>query len=257
MKVGPASCRSTESVERSDRRTFVTPMIILAVHSTSSQLGVAVVSDELTLAESILPPGREHLENLALMINDVTARTRVALKNIDGFGVAIGPGSFSGIRIGLATVKGIALALKKPVAGIPSLDILAWQALNEGESGAALIDARRREIYLGMYKKSAGNLTQLNSPQLISSENLTGQIGKLPDSPVLCGDSAVESAIQAVKCAARKVIVTPSAAACAILARQRLSQGKQENLHSIAPIYIRRSDAEEKRIAREKTEESQ
>ena len=115
------------------------------------------------------------------MINDVTARARVGLKNIDGLGVAIGPGSFSGIRIGLATVKGMALALKKPVAGIPSLEILAWQALKEGESGASLIDARRREIYVGMYKKSAGSLTQLNSPRLISSENLDELIEKLPD----------------------------------------------------------------------------
>ena len=230
-------------------------MILLAVHSTSAQLGVAVVSDDSLLAESILPPGREHLENLALMINDVTAQARVHLKNIDGFGVAIGPGSFSGIRIGLATVKGMALALKKPVAGIPSLEILAWQALNEGESGASLIDARRREIYVGLYKKSAGNITQLNSPRLISSEDLTGLIEKLPEAPVLCGDSAVEPAMRAVARVARKVIVTPSAAACAILARRRLSQGRPEDLHSVAPIYIRRSDAEEKRSAKERREQ--
>lgn len=224
-------------------------MIILAVHSTSAQLGVAVTSGDSVLAESVLPPGREHLENLALMINDVTARARVGLKNVDGFGVAIGPGSFSGIRIGLATVKGMALALKKPVAGISSLEILAWEPLHEGESGASLIDARRREIYVGMYKKSAGSLTQLNIPRLVSWENLNGLMEELPDPVVLCGDSAIEPAMQAVKRVVRRVIVTPSAAACAILARRRLSQGKQPDLHSIAPIYIRRSDAEEKRSA--------
>jgi len=224
-------------------------VILLAVHSTSAQLGVAVVSDYSLLAESILPPGREHLENLALTINDVTAQARVHLKNIDGFGVAIGPGSFSGIRIGLATVKAMALALKKPVAGIPSLEILAWQALQEGESGASLIDARRREIYVGMHEKSAGDLTQLNGPRLISSENLTELVEKLPEAPVLCGDSAVEPAMQAVARVARKVIVTPSAAACAALAWRRLSHGRTQDLHSIAPIYIRRSDAEEKRSA--------
>jgi len=190
------------------------------------------------------------------MINDVTVRAQVGLKNINGFGVAIGPGSFSGIRIGLATVKGMALALKKPVTGIPSLEILAWQALDEGESGTSLIDARRREIYVGMYKKSAGGLAQLNNPQLISSENLAALTEQFLDPPVLCGDSAVEPAMQAAKRAARRVIVTPSAAACAVLAWRRLSQGKQEDLHSIAPIYIRRSEAEEKRSAGWKTEES-
>ena len=73
---------------------------------------------------------------------------------IDGFGVAIGPGSFSGTRVGLATIKGMALALGKPVAGISSLDILAWQALKDGEWGAPVIDARRGEIYTAFYRKS-------------------------------------------------------------------------------------------------------
>ena len=214
-----------------------------------------MTSDDVVLAESVLPPGREHLENIALMINEVTTRARVGLKDIDGFGVAIGPGSFSGIRIGLATVKGMALALKKTIAGIPSLEILAWQALNEGESGVSLIDARRREIYVGTYRKSAGNMTQLDSPRLVSQENLTALIEELPEAPVLCGDSAAGPAMQAVASVARKIVVTPSAAACGILAWRRLSEGKREDLHSIAPLYIRRSDAEEKRSAGQGREE--
>jgi tRNA threonylcarbamoyladenosine biosynthesis protein TsaB len=225
-------------------------LIILAVHSTSAQLGVGVVSDDVVLAESILPPGREHLENLALMINDVIERSRVRLKDIDGFGVALGPGSFSGIRIGLATIKGMALALKKPVAGIPSLEIMAWQALKEGESGAALIDARRSQIYLGMYKKSSSRLSSLNEPLLVSSIDLNTYLEKVPNPLVLCGDSAVESLIKSISRAARTMIIVPSAAACGVLASQRLSRHEPEDLHSIVPIYIRRSDAEEKRIAR-------
>lgn len=225
-------------------------MIILAVHSTSAQLGVGVVSDDVVLAESILPPGRQHLENLALMINDVIERTRVRLKNIDGFGVALGPGSFSGIRIGLATIKGMALALKKPVAGVPSLEIIAWQALKEGESGAALIDARRNQIYFGMYKKSSSRLLSLNEPLLVSSDQLNNYLEKAPNPLVLCGDSAVEPLIESVSGAARTMIIVPSAAACGVIAGQRLSQREPEDLHSIAPIYIRQSDAEEKRGTR-------
>jgi len=225
-------------------------LIILAVHSTSAQLGVGVVSDDAVLAESILPPGREHLENLALMINDLIERTRVPLKNIDGFGVALGPGSFSGIRIGLATIKGMALALKKPVAGVPSLEIIAWQALEEGESGAAIIDARRNEIYFGMYKKSSSRLMSLNEPLLVSSVQLNNYLERVPNPLVLCGDSAIEPLIKSASRAARTTIIVPSAAACGVLSSQRLSQCEPEDLHSIAPIYIRRSDAEEKRSPR-------
>jgi tRNA threonylcarbamoyladenosine biosynthesis protein TsaB len=226
-------------------------LIILAVHSTSAQLGVAVTSDDLVLAESILPPGREHLENLALMIDDVIDRSGVHLKKIDGFGVALGPGSFSGIRIGLATIKGVSLPLKKPVAGVPSLEILAWQALKENESGAALIDARRNEIYVGLYKKSAGRLLRLNEPLLVSSADLNDYLEKFPGLLVLCGDSAAEPLMKSVSRAVRTMIVVPSPAACAILAGQQLRHSKTDDLHSIAPTYIRRSDAEEKKIARD------
>ncbi len=225
-------------------------MIILAVHSSSAQLGVAVVSDDVILSESILPPGREHLDNLALMIDDVIRRTGIRLKEVDGFGVALGPGSFSGIRIGLATIKGLALALKKPVAGIPSLEILAWQSLQEGESGAALIDARRNEIYLGLYKKSSGRLLSLSESLLIPSARLNEYLEKAPYPLILSGDSAIEPQIKSVSRTSRTMIIVPSPVGCAVLARQRLRQYEPEDLHSIAPIYIRRSDAEEKRGAR-------
>ncbi|HTY24092.1 MAG TPA: tRNA (adenosine(37)-N6)-threonylcarbamoyltransferase complex dimerization subunit type 1 TsaB [Desulfomonilaceae bacterium] len=220
-------------------------MILLAVHSTSPQLSVAVVSDGVVMAESILPPGREHLENLAVMIRDLVGHLRISVKSFDGFGVALGPGSFSGIRVGLATIKGMALALQKPVAGILSLEVLAWQALEEGESGAALIDARREEIYVGLYKKSDDRLILLDGPKLIAATDLGAFLEHLPKPPVLVGDSAVEPVMLSASVRSRTVI--PSAAACATLAWKHLSQGNLQELHSIAPVYIRRSDAEEKR----------
>jgi len=221
-------------------------VILLAVHSTSPRLSVAAVSNGVVMAESILPPGREHLENLAVMIRDLAGHLRISVKSFDGFGVALGPGSFSGIRVGLATIKGMALALKKPVAGISSLEVLAWQALEEDESGAALIDARREEIYVGLYRKSEDRLILLDGPKLIAATDLGAFLEHLPRPPILVGDSAVEPVMVSASVRTRTII--PSAAACGMLAWKRLSQGNQGELHSIAPIYIRRSDAEEKRI---------
>ncbi len=106
-------------------------MLILGVHTTSPHLGIAIVQGQQVLLEEVLAPRREHLENLAPLIRDALQKLNLGLQDFYGFGVAIGPGSFSGIRIGLATIKGICLVLGKRGVGISSLDILAWQALNE------------------------------------------------------------------------------------------------------------------------------
>ncbi len=206
-----------------------------------------MTSGEEVLAESTLPPGREHLENLAILIKNLMDELKIKMKQVAGFAVAIGPGSFSGIRIGLATIKGIALALNKPIVGIPSLEILAWQSLEEGEYGAALIDARRSEFYVGAYEKKAGRLWSLNEPFLEKSANLAEYLRKLPTPLVISGDPAVDSAIRSTALSAKIKIIVPSAATCSILGWKRLIQNRIDDLHSISPIYIRRSDAEEKR----------
>ena len=224
-------------------------MIILAVHSSSPYLGVAVSDDGVIIAESVLPPAREHLEQLAILIHVQISRVGLSLKDVDGFGVATGPGSFSGIRVGLATVKGMALALQKPVAGIPSLDVLAWQALQEGTAGVSIIDARRKEVYVGLYRKSEGHLITLAAPALLPVKELLPHLERLGVPPVFCGDDAAIAAVEATTESIRKIIVTPSASACAFLALQRLKRDDSDELHSISPLYIRPSDAEEKRAS--------
>ncbi len=224
-------------------------MIILAVHSSSSYLGVAVSYDGIVSTESVLPPAREHLERLALLIHDRISSVGLGLKDVDGFGVATGPGSFSGIRVGLATVKGMALALHKPVTGISSLDILAWQALQEGEAGASIIDARRKEVYVGLHRKFEGQLIRLAAPILLPAKELFSYIERLGVPPILCGDDAAIAAVEADSAAVRIIAVTPSAVPCAFLAWQRLKRGDADELQSISPLYIRPSDAEEKRLS--------
>lgn len=222
-------------------------VIILSVHSSSPHLGVAVVRDSLVLAERILPPGREHLENIAMLIGDVLRQSRMTLKAIEGLGVAIGPGSFSGIRIGMATVKGIALAQGTPVVGVSSLEILAQQALREGETGTAVIDARRSEIYVATYKKTDDALAPLDEPSLIPESEFDDYARTFTDSPVLVGDPVVDRLAAVSSCVVRVALVVPSPAACAQRARDHLTNRPSLPVHALLPLYIRRSDAEEKR----------
>jgi tRNA threonylcarbamoyladenosine biosynthesis protein TsaB len=220
-------------------------VVILAVHSTSASLSVAITKKRVVLREVILPPDRKHLEMLAPLIRDVTAELHLSVMDIDGFGVAMGPGTFSGTRVGLATIKGMALALAKPVAGISSLDILAWQALKDGEWGAPVIDARRGEIYTAFYRKSEEKVMLVAGPMLIKVEEFSQNARKVSDKLILCGDPVLDHLVESIPNLVRSPVAAPSAAACSLLAYERIRQGNADDLHLLTPLYIRRSDAEE------------
>jgi len=222
--------------------------LILAVHSTTPVLGVACVEDNCLLGAAVLPPGRQHLENLAAAITDLASRLHIAIAQVDGFGVAIGPGSFSGIRIGLATVKGMALALNKPVAGISCLDVLAWQGLREGEIGAAVIDARRGELYCAVNTRASNRLKLLNGPKLIRRDELPDLMRRKACNVLISADQEQLHEYQGTW---DMRSASPSPAACAELAFERLNRGDSDELHSLTPLFIRRSDAEEKKRVRE------
>jgi len=171
----------------------------------------------------------------------------LSVLDIDGFGVAMGPGSFSGTRVGLAMIKGMALALAKPVAGVSSLDILAWQALKDGEWGAPVIDARRGEIYTAFYRKSGDNVMLIAGPMLIKAEEFSQHAEKFSGELLLCGDPVLDHLVESIPHLVRSPVADPSAAACALIAYERIRQGNADDLHLLTPLYIRRSDAEEKK----------
>jgi len=173
----------------------------------------------------------------------------MTLTAVDGLSVATGPGSFSGIRIGMAIVKGIALALGKPVVGVSSLEVFAWQALKPGETGTAVIDARRNEVYVATYQRTPDTLVSLDEPSLIPVDTFGDYARRFVQHLVLAGDEVVDGLAAASPRAARSVPLVPSPAACAQRARERFAKGAVLSVHALLPQYIRRSDAEEKRSA--------
>ncbi len=195
----------------------------------------------------ILPSGKEHLENLIPTIRGLTQDLGIALRDLDGLAVATGPGSFSGIRIGIACMKGIAIALDKPVIGVSSLEIPVWNVLEEGQTGMSVIDARRREIYIAGYKK-VGRLTEeMIAPRLINADALAPFMADTPEGTVLVGDASLESFLKSIPKIRSEMVATPSAAACGYIACERYKAGAPSQLDYLAPLYVRRSDAEEKR----------
>ena len=171
-------------------------------------------------------------------------------RELDGLGVAVGPGSFSGIRIGLATVKGMALALQMPVAGISSLDVLAWDALKEGEVGASVIDAKRGDIYTCIYRKEGEDLVSLRGPMLLRVDQFPRFLDNLGRSVRVFGDEVADERWEHRVSSTSGSGSRPSPSTCARLAEHRIRSGRADNIHAFTPLYIRRSDAEEKKYGK-------
>jgi tRNA threonylcarbamoyladenosine biosynthesis protein TsaB len=221
-------------------------VIILAVHSTSPVLSVAITENERVLAEQAAEPDRRHLENLPILINDLLTRLELNPVDMEGIAVARGPGSFSGIRVGLATAKGMALALGKPVVGVSSLEILAWQGIQDGEWGYPIIDARRNEVYTGLYYRRDGRLDLHAGPVLAPVDSWALSAKNEATRAIVCGDPLAEHLAASDTNRLEARVLVPSAAACAYLGWLRFRSGEMDDVHSLAPLYIRRSDAEEK-----------
>ncbi len=197
--------------------------------------------------ERSLPPDRKHVENVAGLIEDVLKGAHCDLSHLDAFAVSTGPGSFSGIRVGLAVAKGMALALRKPLIGVSCLEALAWESLADGESGVPIIDARRGEVYTALYRKSGTGAALVEGPFLMGVQELEGFTRRLSGSLVLSGDPLDDGLAASRPNTVRSTVETVSAAVCALIAYSRLERGETDDVHGLTPLYIRRSDAEEKK----------
>lgn len=223
-------------------------MIVLGIHTCTPSLGVAITQDAEILGESILISNQEHVERIAGTLEDLTGRLGLSFGELDGIGVAIGPGSFSGIRVGMATAKGMALALRKPLVGLSSLEILAWAALRTGETGVAAIDARRGQLYVALYRRENWGVVVMEEPRIVPVQSHIDRAREDPHLVTACEDRDPSLPFELTNLGIRRVAVSRPAA-CALLAEQQLRMGKQDDLHRLAPLYIRPSDAEANRAS--------
>ena len=127
-------------------------MKILGIDSSGMTATVALIEDDVTLAEYSVNYKRTHSETLMPMLDDIVKATETDLSEIDAIAIAAGPGSFTGLRIGAATVKGLGLALEKPVIAVPTCEGLAMNLWGNDGLICPIIDARRNQVYTGIYR---------------------------------------------------------------------------------------------------------
>jgi tRNA threonylcarbamoyladenosine biosynthesis protein TsaB len=230
-------------------------MLILALDTTTRAGSMALMRDGALLAAETGDPDRTHGERLPADIIQLLARYEIPLAAIDLFAVAAGPGSFTGLRIGIATMQGLAVANRKGLVGVSALDALALSAQRriredpDVASGAIAVwmDAQRQDVFAAIY--AAADLQSLDGPAVASPGAILARwhVGLDLDHVWFVGDGAI--AYQAILShgPGRITVIDPTplmAPAVAMLAAQEAKRGNVPGPEAIRPLYVRRSDAE-------------
>lgn len=231
-------------------------MKVLALESSAGIAGVALLEDEkiLYLSEDVL--GYTHSETLLPMIAECLERHGLEPKDVDLFACAAGPGSYTGIRIGVATVKGLASGSGKPCVGVSSLEALAYNCADLEGVLCPVMDARRDQMYTALFECRRGEVKRLSEDALLPLEQLDRVLKALGRQVYLIGDGAQKAEEKLTFPKKRRVsslLQNQNAygvARAGLLQYQREPQ-KDYDEGNLFPIYLRATQAERERISRE------
>ncbi|VVS95475.1 tRNA (adenosine(37)-N6)-threonylcarbamoyltransferase complex dimerization subunit type 1 TsaB [Desulfoluna spongiiphila] len=222
-------------------------MRLLAVDTSTLSCGVAVADGEGLVSESLFTSRQTHSRHLLGMVEETLSRSGLSLGDLEGFSVTVGPGSFTGLRIGMSVVKGLAEVAGKPVVGISTLEALARGAALTGKTIVSMIDARKGEVYAALYKPDGkGGVVEVSPPEAVRPEDLPGRL----TGEVLCiGTGAVtyreffQNALkEKVFFAEEYDTIRPFVVAA--LAQEAFGRGEGMDAGALKPLYLRKSDAE-------------
>lgn len=222
-------------------------MKLLTVDTSSSLCSVALTDDDLILGEYLLAGGKGASSRLFDSIERLLSDCRIAMAELEGFGVTQGPGAFTGLRVGIAAVKGMAFATGKPVAPFSSMAMLAMNIPLSEFPVCPLYDARKNELYAGLYYTRSGFPEQLRPDSVIPPEDLAGWINK---PTVFVGDGALRYREQLTALLGGNAIFAPPqyhlprASNGAALALSALNRGEAVPPADLLPVYLRLSEAE-------------
>lgn len=234
-------------------------MKVLAIDSSGLVATVAVVEDDNTLAEYTVNYKKTHSQTLLPMLDEIAKMTELDLNSIDAVAVAAGPGSFTGLRIGSATAKGLGLALDKPLIEIPTLEGLAYNLWGTDRLVCPMMDARRGQVYTGIYRFREDRLEILEKQTAVSVQELADRINEIGQEVIFLGDGVpvyrgmLQENVRVPYRLAPAHMNKQRAAAVACLALKYLAEGRTVSARDHRPDYLRMSQAERERAEREKT----
>ena len=226
-------------------------MLILAFESSARPASVALLRDGSLLSQYSQCSALTHSRTLLPMAEDMLKNAELTIGDVDLFAVAHGPGSFTGVRIGVSTVKGLAWAANKPCVGVSTLEAMAWHGLAAGGVVCPVMDARRGQVYNALFEIRNGKPVRLCGDRPIALEELAPQLRELESPAFLVGDGAAITAkyLETVGIPSRLApenLRWQSAWGVAMAASER----EPGTADSLLPVYLRLSQAERERQAR-------
>lgn len=239
-------------------------MKILALDSSGLVASVAVVEDDNLLAEYTVNYKKTHSQTLVPMLDEIAKMIELDLNTIDAIAVAAGPGSFTGLRIGSATAKGLGLALKKPLIAIPTVEGLAYNLYGTKDLICPLMDARRNQVYTGIYEffGDGNEFHKVADQMAVGIEEILERLNTTGRAVVFLGDgvavyrNVIEQLCKVPYTFAPAHLNKQRAGALAALAEQYFSEGKTEDAADHRPDYLRLSQAERERMEKERRQEA-
>lgn len=238
-------------------------MNILALEASAKAASCCVCRDDFLLAQSYQHSGLTHSRTLLPMVEDLLKNSELSLDGIDLIAVANGPGSFTGLRIGVSTAKGLAWAKSLPCAGCSTLESMAWNLAHlEGADLCCAMDARRSQVYAARFVIEGGVPVRLRADEAISVTQLADEVEDRKKPQILVGDGWElcynELTGRGLPCSvAPPHLRYPSAWGVARCALAMARRGELTTADALTPAYHRLSQAERERLERENNEENQ
>lgn len=227
-------------------------MKVLGIETSSLVASIALVTDDVLTAEYTMNDKKTHSQTLLPMLDELSRMINLDLSSVDAIAVSAGPGSFTGLRIGSATAKGLGLALKKPLIHIPTLDALAYNLWGSSALICPIMDARRSQVYTGLYYVE-DKLEIIKESCAMDMHKLAEELNCRKEKVIFLGDGVL-----AYRSLIEKELCVPFAFAPASCSRQRggsvaalgmiyLKKGKIESAADHKPDYLRKPQAERER----------
>ena len=232
-------------------------MRILALDSSGLVATVAILEDEQMIAEYTVNYKKTHSQTLLPMLDEIVKMTEFDLASIDAIAVAGGPGSFTGLRIGAATAKGLGLALNKPLIHIPTVDGMAYGLYGYTGLICPIMDARRNQVYTGLYRFVDGEFQVVEEQMAVSVSELIEKLNAYQEKVTFLGDGVpvyreqFENGLTGEYAFAPAHLNRQRAAAVGTLAMKYFQEGKVESAREHKPDYLRLSQAERERAEKD------
>ena len=234
-------------------------MKILALETSAKAVSAAVTEEGAVVCSAYQNTGLTHSRTLMPMVKAMLENADLTLADMGAISVAAGPGSFTGIRIGVAAAKGLAFAADKPAVGVSTLEAMAWNVAHMDGIIVCAMDARRNQIYNAVFEARCGILTRLTPDRAIALSELSAELENSEKRKIIVGDGAVlcynHLLEKEIPCRmAPPHLVMQSAVSVGFAAEQAAQAGQLVSAQALTPAYLRVSQAERERNERMKKE---